>query len=59
MIRKLRADWTAVNPVPAGIDPSSPQKWQAFHDKFLSYGGPPIPLVRQQMMGPQDEGPLF
>ncbi len=59
MIRKLRTDWMAVNPVPAGIDPSSPQKWQAFHDKFLSYGGPPIPLVRQQMMGPQDKGSLF
>ena len=25
--------------------------WKAFHDQFLSYGGPPIPLVRQQMMG--------
>jgi len=59
MIRKLRADWMAANPVPAGIDPSSPQKWQAFHDKFLSYGGPPIPLVRREMMGPNDKGSLF
>ena len=59
MIRKLRADWMAVNPVPAGIDPSSPQKWQAFHDKFLSFGGPPIPLVRREMMGPDDKGSLF
>jgi hypothetical protein len=25
--------------------------WHDFHDKFLSYGGPPIPLVRKQMMG--------
>ncbi len=25
--------------------------WHAFHDKFLSYGGPPIPLVRKEMMG--------
>ena len=25
--------------------------WKAFHDRFLSYGGPPIPLVRAQMMG--------
>jgi hypothetical protein len=59
MIRKLRADWTAVHPVPAGVDPSSPQKWQAFHDKFLSYGGPPIPLVRREMMGVDDKGSLF
>jgi hypothetical protein len=45
--------------VPPGIDPSSPQKWRAFHDEFLSYGGPPIPLVRRQMMGPNDTGSLF
>jgi len=25
--------------------------WQGFHDKFLSYGGPPIPLVRKEMVG--------
>ncbi len=25
--------------------------WHDFHDKFLSYGGPPIPLVRQEMVG--------
>jgi uncharacterized protein (DUF885 family) len=25
--------------------------WHDFHDKFLSYGGPPIPLLRIQMMG--------
>jgi hypothetical protein len=25
--------------------------WHDFHDKFLSYGGPPIPLLRKQMMG--------
>ena len=59
MIRKLRTDWMAANPPPAGIDPLSPQKWQAFHDKFLSYGGPPIPLVRREMMGAQDKGSLF
>ena len=59
MIRKLRTDWMAANPVPAGVDASSPQKWQAFHDKFLSYGGPPIPLVRREMMGAQDKGSLF
>jgi hypothetical protein len=45
--------------VPAGVDPSSPEKWHAFHDKFLSYGGPPIPLVRREMMGADDKGSLF
>ena len=29
----------------------------AFHDQFLSYGGPPIPLVRQQMLGGPAEHP--
>ncbi len=43
MIRKLRDDWTATRGGRAG--------WKAFHDQFLSYGGPPIPLVRQQMLG--------
>lgn len=42
MIRKLRDDWTATRGGRAG--------WKAFHDEFLSYGGPPIPLVRQAMM---------
>ncbi len=59
MINKLRQDWMAKNPAPAGVDPSSPQRWQAFHDKFLSYGGPPIPLVRREMMGAGDTGSLF
>jgi uncharacterized protein (DUF885 family) len=43
MIRKLRDDWIATRGGRAA--------WKAFHDRFLSYGGPPIPLVRQQMMG--------
>ncbi len=43
MIRKLRDDWTATRGGRSG--------WKAFHDQFLSYGGPPIPLVRKQMMG--------
>ncbi len=43
MIRKLRADWTA--------NRGGRQAWKAFHDQFLSYGGPPVPLVRQAMMG--------
>jgi hypothetical protein len=43
MIRKLRADWTA--------NRGGRAAWRAFHDGFLSYGGPPIPLVREQMLG--------
>jgi len=42
MIRKLRSDWLAANPA------ATPQQ---FHDKFLSYGAPPIPLVRKEMLG--------
>jgi uncharacterized protein (DUF885 family) len=43
MIRKLRDDWTAAH--------GGRSSWKAFHDGFLGFGGPPIPLVRQQMMG--------
>ncbi len=43
MIRKLRDDWAASR--------GGRQAWKAFHDQFLTYGGPPIPLVRQQMLG--------
>jgi len=43
MIRKLRDDWTA--------ERGGRQSWKAFHDAFLSYGGPPIPLVRRAMLG--------
>lgn len=43
LIRKLRADWTAKN--------GGREAWKGFHDQFLSYGGPPIPLVRGAMMG--------
>ncbi|WP_447778104.1 DUF885 domain-containing protein [Variovorax boronicumulans] len=42
MIRKLRSDWTASSGGTAA--------WKQFHDAFLSYGGPPIPLVRRAMM---------
>jgi hypothetical protein len=43
MVRKLREDWTASRGGRAA--------WREFHDRFLSYGGPPIPLVRKAMMG--------
>lgn len=42
MIMKLRQDWTAKRGGRAA--------WKPFHDQFLSYGGPAIPLVRQAMM---------
>jgi hypothetical protein len=42
MIMKLREDWTAGR--------GGREAWKAFHDGFLSYGSPPIPLVRQQML---------
>ncbi|HEX7784062.1 MAG TPA: DUF885 domain-containing protein [Sphingobium sp.] len=47
MIRRLRDDWTK--------DKGGRSAWKAFHDGFLSYGGPPIPLVRAQMMGGKPE----
>jgi Bacterial protein of unknown function (DUF885) len=47
MIRKLRADWIAK----AGGSADDQTKWHDFHDKFLSYGGPPIPLLRKEMVG--------
>lgn len=42
MIRKLRDDWSATR--------GGQKAWKQFHDQFLGFGGPPIPLVRQQMM---------
>ena len=50
MIRKLREDWTA--------DKGGRDGWKAFHDEFLSYGGPPVPMVRAAMLG-ADAGPAL
>jgi hypothetical protein len=50
MIMKLRDDWTAGHGGPSAL--------KAFHDAFLNYGGPPIPLVRAAML-PGDSGALF
>ena len=49
MIRKLREDWT-------GGDRT---KWKAFHDEFLSYGGPPIPMVRAAMLNESTAKAVF
>jgi hypothetical protein len=51
MIKQLREDWTASR--------GGRKAWKAFHDQFLSYGGPPIPLVRAQMMGGAVETKLW
>ncbi len=51
MIMQLRDDWTRERGGRAG--------WKAFHDAFLSYGGPPIPLVRAQMLGGAAETKLW
>lgn len=43
MINKLRDDWTKGR--------GGREAWGRYHDEFLSYGSPPIPLVRKQMLG--------
>lgn len=48
MINKLREDWTAGR--------GGREAWGKFHDQFLSYGVPPIPLIRGQMLGADYEG---
>jgi uncharacterized protein (DUF885 family) len=48
MINKLRDDWTAGK--------GGREAWGKFHDQFLSYGVPPIPLVREQMLGDDYDG---
>ena len=50
MIRKLREDWTATR--------GGREAWLDFHDRFLSYGGPPIPLARKAMLGDTAGPPL-
>ena len=48
MINKLRADWTQGR--------GGEEAWGRYHDKFLSFGSPPIPLIRQQMLGEDYDG---
>lgn len=49
MIRKMRADWVAQHPPAGGADPRT--TWQAFHDALLAHGSPPLPLLRQRLLG--------
>ncbi len=51
MIRALRDDWTAGR--------GRRDAWREFHDTFLSFGGPPIPLVRARMMRSQAESVFY
>ncbi len=50
MILKLREDWMAAKGDKGTL--------KAFHDQFLSYGMPPIPLVRKAMLV-EDSGPAL
>jgi len=51
MIRKLREDWIA--------DKGGRKAWKDFHDTFLSFGGPPIPMVRKAMMKEDEAKAVF
>jgi uncharacterized protein (DUF885 family) len=68
MILKLRTDWIAKARAGSGAAAAAPAGnsaspaddralWRDFHDKFLSFGGPPIPLLRKEMLG--EEGSLL
>jgi len=48
MINKLRSDWTEGR--------GGREAWGEYHDQFLSFGSPPIPLIREQMLGDEYEG---
>jgi hypothetical protein len=48
MINKLREDWTTGR--------GGRESWGRFHDQFLSYGSPPIPLIRKQMLADDYDG---
>ena len=50
MVMKLRGDWVATR--------GERKAWKAFHDQFLSYGGPPLPMVRRLMLGDAAGDPL-
>ena len=50
MIRKLRSDWCASR--------GGERAWKDFNDRLLSYGYPPVPLVRAAML-PGDTSPVL
>ena len=51
IIMKMREDWTA--------ERGGRAAWKEFHEKLLSYGSAPLPVLRKAMMGPDDPGPLL
>ena len=51
IIRKMREDWTA--------ERGGRAAWKEFHERLLSYGSAPLPVLREAMMGPDDPGPLL
>lgn len=51
IIVKMREDWTA--------DRGGRAAWKEFHEKLLSLGHAPLPVLREAMMGPDDPGPLL
>ena len=48
MINKLRDDWTAGR--------GGEEAWGKYHDQFLSYGSPPISLIRAEMLDDEYHG---
>ncbi len=50
MILKLRQDWKA--------KVGSAYSLKAFHDRFLSHGAAPVPVIREAMLGPES-GPAL
>jgi uncharacterized protein (DUF885 family) len=48
MINKLRSDWVQ--------ERGGREAWGKFHDQFLSYGAPTVPLIRKQMLGSDYDG---
>lgn len=60
MIRKLRDDWTSANfAEQKAQEDGAMAGWKEFHDEFLSYGGPPIPMVRKAMMKEAEAKAVF
>ena len=51
MVLKLREDWTKTR--------GGRKAWREFHDKFVSYGNAPVPLIRAFMLGASDNGKLL
>jgi len=53
----MRVPWAMSRQRGAAASADPRQYGRAIHDKFLSYGGPLIPLVRNAMVG--EAGSLF